>query len=330
MTASATMRALVWTAPDAAELREEPRPVAGEGELLLRVRATGVCGSDLHGYRGHSPVRTPPLILGHEVVAADEHGALHVLNPLTGCGACRLCAEGQPNLCPRRGLLGLDRPGAFAEWVKVPAANALPLPDGMPELLGTLVEPLATPVNALGSAPLGPDSVVAVIGAGPIGLLAAFAARERGVRLVTCHDLDAARVEHARAHAGAVGTAAADVEPAIRAASGGLGADLVIDAVGVEATWRDALALVRPGGTVAEVGLAQGAGELEVGALVRNGVTVRGVYAYTPEDFRAALALLDRVRPSFDWVETAPLETGVELLARLARGEGPVKAILRP
>lgn len=327
---SATMRALVWTEPYAAELRDEPRPVAVGDELLLRVRATGVCGSDLHGYRGHSPVRVPPLILGHEVVAEDEQGKLFVVNPLTGCGACRLCAGGTPNLCARRGLLGLDRPGAFAEWLRTPARNALALPEGMPELLGTLVEPLATPINALGSVPLGPDSVVAVIGAGPIGLLAAFAARERGVRLVTCHDLDPARVEHARAFAAATGTSSDAVAPAIRAASEGLGADLVIDAVGVEATWRDALALVRPGGTVAEIGLGQAGGELVVGELVRRGIALRGVYGYTQADFRAALALLDRVRPSFAWVETAPLDDGARLLAQLARGEGPVKAVLRP
>lgn len=270
------------------------------------------------------------MILGHEVVAEGEDGCRYVVNPLTGCGDCRLCRGGTPNLCPRRGLLGLDRPGAFAELITAPSENLLPMPEEMSDELGTLVEPLATPINALGPVEDLSGAVVAVIGAGPIGLLAAYAASRRGAELITCQDIDPARLEHARSFADVVGGSTEAVLPAITDRTDGLGADIVVDAVGVAPTWAAALELVRPGGVVSVVGLAQGDGELAVGEIVRGGITVRGVYAYTPGDFAAALELLRTEPPPLDWVSTVELERGPEVLATLARGEGPVKAVLRP
>lgn len=322
---AATMTALVWTAPHAAELRAEPKPAPDESEQLLAVRAVGVCGSDLHGYRGHSPVRVPPLILGHEVVGEDESGDLFVVNPLISCGSCPLCAAGAPNLCPQRGLLGLDRPGAFAEFVKVPRSNLIPLPDGMSPLLGSLVEPLATPINALEG--VGGGAVVAVIGCGPIGLLACYAARKRGARLVAAYDIEPRRAEQARAMADIVGTAAADVRDPLEEATDGVGPDVVIDAVGVQPSWEAALDMVRPGGTVAEIGLGQAEGAAPVGRLVRDGIVWRGVYAYTPEHFARALELLREDPPPLEWTETASLEDGPALLETLAAGQGPTKAV---
>jgi threonine dehydrogenase-like Zn-dependent dehydrogenase len=321
------MKALVWTAPYEAVMRSEEVPTAGPGQAVLAVRAAGVCGSDLHGYRGHSPLRVPPLILGHEVVARDDDGTLYVVNPLVGCGDCRLCSGGTPNLCPRRGLLGLDRPGAFAEYVAVARDNLLALPEGMSPLLGTLVEPLATPVHALRAAGPVEGAVVAVIGCGPIGLLACYAARRRGARFVAAYDLDESRIAHARALADACATSADGIRPAVAEASGGLGADIVVDAVGVEPAWNAALALVRPGGTVAEVGLGQADGSAPVGKLVRDGIAWRGIYAYTPDDFRSALAMLADEPPPLDWATTASLDDGPQLLAQLAGGDGPVKAV---
>ncbi len=325
--AATTMKALVWTAPHEAELRSVDVPVAGEGDVLLAVRAAGVCGSDLHGYRGHSPVRVPPLILGHEVVGEDPSGAQCIVNPLVACGSCPSCARGTPNLCRKRGLLGLDRPGAFAEFVKVPRANLLALPDGMPPLLGTLVEPLATPINAFEGVGVGADSVVAVIGCGPIGLLSCYAAARAGSRLVVAYDLDRDRAEQAGAFADVIGTGPDDVDAALREATGGLGADVVVDAVGVEPTWEAALAMVRPGGTVAEVGLGQAQGTASVGRIVRDGITWRGVYAYTPEHFGHALELLRDDPPSLQWTEAVRLEDGPAVLEMLSSGRGPTKAV---
>lgn len=320
------MRALVWTAPYEAELREEPDPTPAAGEVVVTVKAAGICGSDLHGYRGHSPLRIPPLILGHEVVVDDDQGVAAIVNPLVGCGACRLCDGGEPNLCPRRGLLGLDRHGAFAEFVSVPRANLIPLPAGMSPVLGTLVEPLATPLNALDGSDV-EDAVVAVLGCGPIGLLTAYAARSLGARYVACQDIASDRLEAVRAHAD---LATADVEElaaALAEQTGGLGADIVVDAVGVEPTWTTAIAIARPGATVAVIGLGQATGAVPVGDLVRRGLTMRGVYAYTPDDFAAAVELLASSPPPLGWVQTHGLDEGADVLERAAAGTGPLKAV---
>lgn len=321
-----TMRALVWTAPYESSLETLSRPKAEHGQVELEVLAAGVCGSDLHGYRGHSPVRVPPLVLGHELAGRYE-GATYVVNPLIGCGECRLCQSGRPNLCPRRGLLGLDRPGAFAEYVSVPRANLTPLPDGMEPWQGTLAESLATPINALSTVELTRNSVVAVIGAGPIGLLAGYAAKRAGAGFVSTHDVDAARSGVARRHSDVVGTSAASVRGALLDASDGLGADLVVDAVGIAATRADALALVGPGGEIAHVGLGAENGDVPLADVVRKGVTIRGVYAYTPEHFAAALRLLEENPPPLDWVSEVAFDDGPGVLAALANGDGPLKAI---
>jgi threonine dehydrogenase-like Zn-dependent dehydrogenase len=320
------LRALVWTAPYEAVLREEPDPAPGPGEVVVAVRAAGVCGSDLHGYRGHSPLRVPPLILGHEVVVDDEHGVAAIVNPLVGCGECRLCAAAQPNLCPRRGLLGLDRHGAFAELVSVPRANLIPLPEGVSPVLGTLVEPLATPLNALGGCDLA-DAVVAVLGCGPIGLLSAYAARALGARYVACQDIAADRLEQVRSHADLATADVDELAAALADATDGLGADVVVDAVGVEPTWTTAIRIACPGATVAVIGLGQATGSVPVGDLVRGGLVMRGVYAYTPDDFGAAVDMLASSPPPLDWVQTHGLDEGSAVLEQLAGGSGPLKAV---
>jgi threonine dehydrogenase-like Zn-dependent dehydrogenase len=321
------MRALVWTAPLQAELRTIDAPEPGAGELVLAVHAVGICGSDLHGYRGHSPLRVPPLVLGHELVGADPGGRLHVVNPLIGCDRCALCAVGKPNLCPDRELLGLNRPGAFAELVAIPERNLHPLPDGMDPVVGTLVEPLATSMNALRGLALDASSTAVVLGAGPIGLLAVYAARRLGAGTVICHDIDASRVATARALAHVADASPAAIAEHVRRSGDGLGAAVVVDAVGVEPTWTAAIELVRPGGTVLAVGLGQATGAMAVGDLVRRGITVRGVYAYDDEDFRAALDLLTDEPPPLDWLGTASLEDGPAVLAAAAAGEGPAKTV---
>lgn len=320
------MQALVWTAPFEASVEEVDRPHPGADEVELRVVATGVCGSDLHGYRGHSPARVPPLVLGHEVVGSDSSGMLYVVNPLVGCGACRMCDGALPNLCPNRSLLGLNRPGTFAEYVAVPSGNLTPLPEGMTPLLGTLVEPLATPVNALSTVDVR-GAVVAVIGTGTIGLLTAYAARLQGAAFIAAYDVDRSRAHHAQAHADVVGGSAEAIRSALLDASASLGADIVIDAVGIGRTWSDALELVRPGGLIAEIGLGQELGEIPIAGTVRKGAMIRGVYAYTPQNFATAMRMLESDPPSLDWVTEADLVQGPELLARSARGDGPVKAI---
>src|SRR3954468_3232859 len=153
------MKAIVWQGPERMAVEERPEPPAPEaGELTLRPEAVGICGSEIEGYLGRMGNRTPPLVMGHEfagVVVAAGPGAEELdgtgvtVNPLSGCGECRLCRAGHTNLCADRVLIGIHAPGAFAELVRVPAADVRALPDGGSARTGALVEPLANGVPAV-------------------------------------------------------------------------------------------------------------------------------------------------------------------------------------
>ena len=276
------MKAIVWQGPNEMTVEEQPDPPdPGPGELILRPEAVGICGSEVEGYLGHMGNRTPPLVMGHEfagtVVAAGEgaeelDGARVAVNPLSGCGECRLCRAGDTNLCRDRVLVGVHVPGAFADFVKVRAADARVLPDGVSSRVGALMEPLANGVHAVRLAPAGVERAV-VIGAGTIGLVTLQAALLEGiphVAVVEPHD-------ERRARALALGAQEDTEEP-----------DLVLDAVGAEATRRLGLELLRPGGTMVCIGLADDDTTLGFHDVVRSQHRIQGSYAYTMPDFEQA------------------------------------------
>jgi threonine dehydrogenase-like Zn-dependent dehydrogenase len=278
---------------------EEPSP--GDGQVVLDISLAGVCGSDLHAIRGHHGPRRPPLILGHELVGAVAGRAgRFVAFPLVTCGTCPACRRGEENLCEHRGLLGLDRPGAFAERVAVREDALVSLPDGLDERIAVLVEPLATPLSALRSAEIVPGSRVGVIGCGPIGLLAIHAAARDGHEVVAVEPL-AARRDLASSFG------AARVEADLASVSG-LGADVVFDAVGIAETVTGGTRMVRRGGSVIVLGLGAEEGVLPIADLVRRGVAIRGHYAYTAADFAAAAEMLRKQPPAGDWLTVVTLD----------------------
>ncbi len=318
------MKGLVWYGGARLEVEDLPEPVPADGEVLFEVSLAGICGSDLHPYRGEAGPRRPPLVLGHEVVGlvAGEPGR-YAAFPLVACGSCRSCLRDRPNLCEHRSLLGLDRQGAFAERVAVPRGALVPLPPGLDERAAALVEPLATALAAVRVEEDAAGDELLVLGCGPIGLLTVYACGRTGARVSAADPVDARRALAGRL--GAVTTVASAAElPA------GF-ADVAIDAVAIEATWTAAVAAVRPGGSVGIVGLAQAEGVMPVGDLVRRAITVRGHYAYLREDFEAAVALLASDPPPLDWVEVVGLEDGAEAFRRLVEEPGSaVKVLLAP
>jgi len=318
------MEALVWLGGDKLSVENAERPEPSDGEVLFHVSLAGICGSDLHAYRGAGGKRRPPLILGHEAVGrVDGDGRLFVVFPLAGCQACPTCLAGRENLCAKRQLLGLDRPGTFAELVAVPAAALVPIPDGVPAEIAALTEPLATALAVFSGYELGPGQRVAVIGCGSIGLLAVYAAARVGCT-VTAADPVANRRE------AAIEVGAGDVAESAEQWPAGA-ADFVVDAVGIEPTWTAALRAVRPGGIVDVVGLGQSSGIVAVGDIVRSGLTLRGTYAYTREDFATALAMLAERPPPASWLERLPLKEGPAAFESLAAFRAKaVKILLQP
>jgi len=328
------MKALVYTATERTDYRDQPDPSPRPGEALVRVEAVGICGSDMHAWHGHDPRRVPPLILGHEacgtVLEGPEAGARVVLNPLVTCGVCEDCRTGRSNLCAGRELIGMHRPGAFAERVAIPARNLIPLPEGMDPAKAALTEPCATAWHALvlaaraGWRPV-PECRALVIGGGSVGLLGGLILKAWGARQVRLAETNPLR----RATAAAAELEAFDpiAAPAETAAF-----DLVLDAVGAIATRAAALAAVRPGGVVSHVGLQDWAGDFDARSLTLSEITLIGVYTYTDADLRASLAALHDGRlGALDWIEERPLAEGGRAFHDLDAGRSPAaKIVLKP
>ena len=302
-------------------VEERPDPEdPGAGELILEPEAVGICGSEIEGYLGHMGNRTPPLVMGHEFAgrvvaagadAAEFEGARVAVNPLRGCGHCALCRAGLGNVCPDRTLIGVHVPGAFADYVRVPAADARVLPDGVSARLGALMEPLANGVHAVGLAG-GDVRHAVVLGAGTIGLVTLQAALLSGIpRVEVVEPHEARRERAARLGAHAVHAAPPEDHP-----------DLVLDAVGAQATRSAGLDILRPGGTMVCIGLAADDTTLGFHGVVRNQHRIQGSYAYTMPDYEQAHAWLVSGQASLgdDLTDVLPLDAGPEQFARLAQG----------
>jgi threonine dehydrogenase-like Zn-dependent dehydrogenase len=318
------MQALVWHGGRNLAVEELPEPEPGTDEVVLDVGLAGICGSDLHPFKGHHGPRRPPLILGHEVVGtvAGLPGRWSVF-PLTVCGRCEHCRAGRENLCEQRQLLGLHRPGVFADRVAVPRGALLEVPTGLSDALAALVEPLAVCVSALAPAGVGPGTRMLVVGCGPIGLLCVYLAAQRGAEVLAVDPVTARRMQAQRLGAKRVVADAAEAD--------GFDADLAVDAVGAEPTWRAAVTGTRTGGEIVIVGLGQPDGGMPVAELVRRSLRVRGHFAYTRAEFAEALALLAEDRLATDWLEVMPLNEGLAAFSRLADApDGTAKILLRP
>lgn len=318
-----SMQALVYTGPNQMTLDTQPVPEPKPGEVLVRVRAVGICGSDMHAYHGHDDRRPPPLVLGHEaaghIASGPRKGAAVAINPLVVDMACPVAKAGRPHLSPTRAIISMPpRPGAFAEYVAIPERNLLPVPDGMSLRVAALTEPVAVSWHAvrIGLERLGDARPrVLVQGGGAIGVGAALVARHMGV----------AGIDVAEPHAGRRAILAS--EPGIICFDplhhdpGPDAYDLIIDAVGAVATRQAASRAVRPGGVIVHVGLLPGSDGYDIRRLTLQEITITGSYCYTPEDFAAALdALAHGHLGGLGWVETRPFADGASAFADLDAG----------
>ncbi len=328
------MKALTLMATEQLEFGEAPEPLCARDELIVEVRACGICGTDLHGYQGHDPRRPPPLILGHEAAgvihSGPRRGERVVINPIVTCMACEACRDGRPQHCPNLQSLSLPpRQGAFAERVNVPERNLLPMSDTMSFEDGALVEPTAVACHAVARAMAylrapNAEPEILVFGAGPIGLLCALVLKAKGKDRVTLVEANQARTDRARAAGVATVLAPQDLP-------GTASFDLIIDAVGVTATRQAACAAARRGGVLIQLGLMPGSDGLDVRLITSRELVVAGAYCYTIADFKEAIALLDAGRiATASWVAYRPLSEGGAAFAELVTGTGSgTKIILR-
>lgn len=333
------MKALVLEEYGRFALREVDPPAVGPGEVLIRVAACGICGSDVHGMDGSTGRRRPPVIMGHEaagtVVAAGADAAgwapgdRVTFDSTMYCGACAHCLAGRVNLCEERRVLGVSceeyrMHGAFAEFVAVPARVLHRLPGGLPFVHAALAEPVSIALHAArrGAAPA--DGAALVVGAGMIGLLLIQVLRHLGQARILAADVDPAKLALARA-LGATETFDARTE-------GLPGADLVFDVVGSAETVSACVHAAHKGGTVVLVGNLAPAAPLPLQAAVTRELTLLGSCASRGE-YPEALALLERgaINANAMISAVAPLAEGADWFARLYRKEpGLLKVILEP
>jgi L-iditol 2-dehydrogenase len=253
--------------PGDLRLADEPPPVPGPGEALVRVTAVGICGSDLHWYDESSigdAVLTRPLVLGHEaagvIISGPRAGQRVAIDPQVPCGACETCAEGRGHLCPGVRFLGHGTTdGALREQLAWPDVNLVPIPDAIDDVDGALLEPLGVAIHALGLARLRPGGSIGVLGAGPIGLLIIQLARAAGATTIVATDRLAHRVEAARA-LGAIAeqVRGGEERAALLEATGGRGVDAAVEIAGDDDAIATAIALARPAATVVVAGISAG------------------------------------------------------------------------
>jgi len=315
------VRALRWYGPGDIRVEDVPDPVAGPGEVLVRVEAALTDGTDLKAFRRGHPLLLgdPPAPFGHELCGVDvERGHRVVAANSAPCGECPACARGEETQCAH--LLPLLN-GAYAEFIVVPEriarVNLLPVPPGLAPEVAAMVEPLACCLHGVERASIGEGDTVAVLGAGPIGLMLSACVADTGGHPV----IVGGRAER-RALAPEFGAVPGD----------GRGADVAIEATGTEDGWRDAVALVRPGGTVVLFGGLPGGAEVPLDAtrVHYEELTLRGAFHHTPRTVRAALAFLaSGARP---WERLLTHEVGLEGVAALF-ADPPrdyLKAVVRP
>jgi L-gulonate 5-dehydrogenase len=239
----------------------------GPGEVLIRVQRAGICGSDVHILHGSNPFARYPRVIGHEFaghvvevgagVDTITPGAAVVVDPVIACGHCYPCRIGRPNVCSTLEVLGVHRDGGFRDHVAVPAANCVPIPDGVPIALATLAEPFAVAANVLSRTGIGADDTVLIYGAGTVGLTVLQVARLHGARCIVS-DMDAARLERARGYGAAVilDPRSTPIPDAVRDENEGLGPTVVIDGAGLPSLLEEACQVISPAGRIGLLGFS--------------------------------------------------------------------------
>ena len=330
------MKALVYTQPNEVQIQERPMPQAADGEVVLKIEAVGICGSDMHAYHGHDPRRKPGLVLGHEFcgeVVESKHphykiGQRVTGNPLITCGICEYCVTGRNNLCSNRTMVGMTRPGAFAQYMSIPASSLVDIPQDMSARVAALTEPAATAVHAINlslknlARPL-PECKTLVIGGGAIGMLAALLLKNYGVARLTVSEANALRLQSVQTHVGC------EVVNPITHPIAESQYDYVIDAVGSKITRKTAFQAIKPGGVIMHIGLQDWDSEIDMRKLTLAEITLLGTYTYSTADLRATVQKLSEgAFGDLKWVEERRLEEGAAAFQDLHQGKTPSAKIL--
>jgi 2-desacetyl-2-hydroxyethyl bacteriochlorophyllide A dehydrogenase len=336
------MKTAVWYGRKDIRIEDVPTPTIKDDEVLVKVKAVSICGSDLHAYMGVSKRRIPPLVMGHEfsgeivrvgrTVKDHKEGERIVVEPIISCGTCRLCRLGKNNICENLKLVGLHVSGAFSEYVSIPAKKCYTLPKTVSFEEASLVEPLAVAVHAVNLASLEKNVAVAIIGSGAIGLMTLQVVKNRwGGKIVVLDTLDY-RLALAQ-KLGATTTINVRKEDPLQKILMDGGVDTVFEAVGHQETVQQGLAMVKTGGKVIVIGMLEATMQLPMLDITVKEIDLQGSYGYTSDDFQQALKLIAQgkvnVKPLITHLlPLHDIKNGFEILSQGA--ENVIKVVLNP
>jgi len=343
------MKALLLKNYKDLELVEFPTPEVGSNDVLIRVKACGICGSDVHGFDGSTGRRIPPLVMGHEAagiihskganVTGFKEGDRVTFDSTVSCGYCFFCTRGEINLCDNRQVLGVScgdyrRHGAFAEYVLVPQNILYRLPDSLPFEHAALIEAVSIGVHAVNITPIQLGATAVIVGTGMIGLLMLQAARLAGCSRIIAVDLDDAKLEVARTLGADVllNPKTVDVPTKVAELTDGHGADVALEAVGATSPIKTAILSVRKGGTVTLVGNITPNIELPLQSVVTRQIRLQGSCASNGE-YPACIDLLASGAIKVDPIISAlaPLEEGAAWFEKLySHNSNLMKVVLQP
>ena len=318
------MKAGVYLGKEDIQARDWPEPKLEAGEVLVRVRFAGICGTDMLIHSGKHPRVVPPRVLGHEIfgVVAEssspawKSGARVAVYPLISCGHCVPCREGDAYVCEKLGLVGIDSDGGMAELVKVRSDQLIAVPDAVSDRQAALIEPLAVVVHAVRTSGFRPGDLTLVTGGGPIGNLLAQVLRASGARSVVIAEVKDFRRDLAgRVGLSTINPAQETVPDGLKRINGEHVVDRVFEASGAPAAIRDAIGACKVRGEITWVGLPKTPPEVDVLRLVFKEIETKAARVYRPVDYAAAIALLARRA-----VDVEPLITDTLQLDEVQRG----------
>ena len=297
----ATMLAAQFLGPDRIETERVSVPPVGDEEALLQVEACGFCGSDINVIAGTHPRAKAPLIVGHELAGRIVQinsttstlavGDRVTMYPLISCGVCWACTHAQAHVCRQLRLFGFDVDGGMSEYVKLPVASLMKLPDDMPAEIGALIEPLAVAVHGVARVSLEGVNLAVVLGAGPIGLLTALVARARGVPNVIISDPLPSRLDLAK-RLGLTGVPSGEsLRARVMKISDNNGADLIFECAGHPSAAREMTVLARSRGMIVNLSVFKKAVDLDMQAVNFKELDIVGSRVYERKDFQTAIDL---------------------------------------
>jgi L-iditol 2-dehydrogenase len=340
------MKALKYSGPWQLAVEEMPEPIMGPDDVLIRSEAVGICGSDVHGYTGESGRRKAGMVMGHEAAGTVISTGANVGNlkegdevavfPTLGCGKCRYCLAGNEHICPDKRILGVNSGtwGAMAEFFTCNARQAVPLSEKVDPAIALLAEPLAVALHAINRMQPEKDAILAIVGAGTIGLALTVVLKGLGHQNIFILD----KIDEKLAFAKELGAEPINIDREdalkfINAKTGGRRAAGVFEAVGTAGTVKAAFELADFGGTVILIGNLAKEFSLPLQGVTSNETTLRGSYGFNRKEFAAAVRIAQENQNMLAKFITGScsLEEAPQVMEELAKGtRQAMKIVIRP